>query len=82
MSPKNSNDQSLNRQPTRFSNMSVGTSLVVQWLRLRASTAGDAGSIPGWGTKILHAAWCSQKKKKKECQIDPQKSTSLLIIAK
>ena len=21
-------------------------------------------SIPGWGTKILQAAWCSQKKKK------------------
>ena len=20
------------------------------------------GSIPGWGTKILHATWCSQKK--------------------
>ena len=35
-----------------------GTSLVVQWLRLRASTAGGAGSIPGRGTKIPHAAWC------------------------
>ena len=23
------------------------------------------GSIPGWGTKILHATWHSQKKKKK-----------------
>ena len=22
------------------------------------------GSIPGWGTKILQAVWCSQKKKK------------------
>ena len=29
------------------------TSLVVQWLRLHASNAGDAGSIPGQGTKIL-----------------------------
>ena len=27
-----------------------------QWLRLRASTAGGTGSIPGQGTKILHAA--------------------------
>ena len=31
------------------------TSLAVQWLRLRASIAGDVGSIPGQGTKILHA---------------------------
>ena len=29
------------------------TSLAVQWLRLCASTAGGAGSIPGRGTKIL-----------------------------
>ena len=29
--------------------------LVVQWLRLPASTAGDTGLIPGWGTKILRA---------------------------
>ena len=33
----------------------VGTSLVVQWLGLHASTAGGQGSIPGWGTKIPHA---------------------------
>ena len=26
----------------------MGTSLVVQWLRLQASTAGCTGSIPGW----------------------------------
>ena len=32
-----------------------GISLVVQWLRLCASTAGGAGSIPGLRTKILHA---------------------------
>ena len=38
------------------------TSLVVQWLRLPASTVGGMGSIPGRGTKILHAAWRSQKK--------------------
>ena len=28
----------------------TGTSLVVQWLRLHASTAGGMGSIPGLGT--------------------------------
>ena len=37
-----------------------------QWLRLHASNAGDAGSIPGQGTKVLHATQCSQKKKKKQ----------------
>ena len=41
----------------------VGTFLAIQWLRLRASTAGRMGSIPGWGTKIPHAA--AKKKKKK-----------------
>ena len=33
------------------------------WLRLHASTAGGTDLIPGRGTKIPHAAWCSQKKK-------------------
>ena len=37
-----------------------GTSLVVQWLRLRTSNAGDVGSISGQGTKIPHAAWCGK----------------------
>ena len=32
------------------------TSLVVQWLRLSASTAGTMVSIPSQGTKIPHAA--------------------------
>ena len=42
----------------------IRTSLVVQWLRLCASMAGGTGLIPGWGTKIPHAAWHSQKKKR------------------
>ena len=29
----------------------LGTSLVVQWLRLRPSNAGDPGLIPGQGTR-------------------------------
>ena len=41
--------------------MIIGTSLAVQWLRL---SAGDLGSVPGLGTKIPHAARCSQKAKK------------------
>ena len=44
----------------------ISTSLAVQWLRHCASTAGDAGSIPGQGTKILHAVRCSQKGKNKK----------------
>ena len=38
--------------------------LAAQWLRLRASIAGDVGSIPGSG-KILHPAWCGQREKEK-----------------
>ena len=41
-----------------------GTSLAVQWLRLRTSTAGGSGLIPGRGTKIPHAVQHGQKKKK------------------
>ena len=40
------------------------TSLAVQCLRLRASTAGGAGLVPGRETKIPHAAWHGQKKEK------------------
>ena len=43
--------------------MIFGTSLVVQWLGFCAPTAGDTGSIPGRGTKILHAVWHSPPKK-------------------
>ena len=35
----------------------LGISLVVQWLRLKASTAEAVGLIPGQGTKIPRAAW-------------------------
>ena len=44
-----------------------GTSLAVQWLRLHASTAGGAGSIPGTGTKIPRATGYCQKKKDRGC---------------
>ena len=33
---------------------------------LHTFTAGDTGSVPGQGTKILQAAWLGQKKKKIE----------------
>ena len=45
------------------------TSLVVQWLRLCSSTSGGLGSIPGQGTKISHATWHGQKKKKEEGRV-------------
>ena len=38
----------------------LGTSLVVQWLKLHAFIVGYVGLIPGQGTEILHG----QKKKK------------------
>ena len=40
----------------------LGTSLVVQWLRLCTSTAGGTGSIPGWGSSSCFEV---QPKKKK-----------------
>ena len=43
---------------------SLGTSLVVQWLRLHTSPVGGEGLSPGWGTKIPHTTWHGQKKKK------------------
>ena len=41
-------------------------SLVVQWLGLCASTAGDQASIPGLGTKILQATWHGPPVKQKQ----------------
>ena len=29
---------------------------MVQWLRLRVSTAGGVGLFPSWGSKMLHGA--------------------------
>ena len=34
----------------------IGTSLVVQWLRLLPLKERGAGSIPGWGAKTPHAS--------------------------
>ena len=45
-------------------NTFAGTSLVVQWLRLHASKASDASSVPGQGAKIPPAAQHSQKERK------------------
>ena len=37
---------------------------MAQWLRLSVSTTGGTGSIRAPGTKILHATWHGQTKKK------------------
>ena len=43
---------------------------MVQWLRFRDSNAGDMGSTPGQGIRIMHATQHGQKKKEKveSCQ--------------
>ena len=41
----------------------IGTSQVVQWLRLHASPAEAAGLIPGQETKISQAVRPKEKKK-------------------
>jgi len=46
-----------------------GNSLVVQKLKLHASTAQGTDSVPGRGTKIMHAAQHSQKKMQKQGQM-------------
>ena len=51
-----------------------GTSLLVKWLRLYTSNAGRVGLIPGQGTKILDAVWCSQKVKKIINRVNPKSS--------
>ena len=51
------------QQPGQRKSM-LRTSLVVQWLRLQASTAEGTGLIPGRGSKILHAMQYGKKKKK------------------
>ena len=54
--------QKIKRETQAFKKHIRGTSPVVQWLRLHASTAEGTCSIPGQGTKIPHAAWHNQKK--------------------
>ena len=53
----------------------LGTSAVVRWLRFCAATAGDAGLIFHWGTKIPYASWYGQKKKKKDNYIKKKKKS-------
>ena len=43
------------RLPESLKTPGIGTSLVVQWLRLHAFKTGGMNLIPGQGTKIPHA---------------------------
>ena len=49
----------LEHEERRKNRKNKGTSLVVQWLRLSAYTAEAMSLIPGQGTNIPHAMWCS-----------------------
>ena len=51
--------KSQTREEQSLKTSNYGNSLAVQWLGLRSFTAEGQGSIPGWGTKIPHAAQCS-----------------------
>ena len=44
--------------------LGVGTSLAVQWLRFRTSTAGGTGLIPGQGLRLHMPHGAANKKKK------------------
>ena len=57
----------------------MGTSLVVQWLRLGASDARGMGLIPGRGTKIPHALWHGQKYINKN-QVTSHTSLNFLVL--
>ena len=57
----------------------LGTSLVVQWLRLCTSNAGDTALIPGWGTKIPHATAKRFFKSQRPC-LGPKASDSLFFL--
>ena len=56
------------------------TSLVVQWLRLSASTAESMGSTPGRRTKILGATCCSQYKIKTNKETKNPRLFNVLIV--
>ena len=60
--------------------MFQGTSLAVQLLRFYASTTRGLGLILGWGTKIPHAALCSQKGKEQIFTLQDLNSLDVFCI--
>ena len=60
----------------------VGTSLVVQWLRLHIPKAGDLDSIPGQGTRFrMCQLRPDAEKKKKNRQMRLSKKVSVFSTA-
>ena len=59
----------------------VGTSLVVQWLRLHVSNVGGMGSIPGQGTKIPHAEHGTAEKKKRSMVEGGDQGAAIAVIS-
>ena len=53
-------------------------SQALQWFRLSNSIAGGIGLIPGQGTKIPHAVWHGQKKKKVNLKIHKWKLSNMM----
>ena len=56
-----------------------GTSLVVQWLRLCAASAGGLGSIPGQGTRSHMPQLSATKLKKKKWKKKKKKPHQAVI---
>ena len=56
-------------------------SLAVQWLGLHISTPPGMGSIPGHGTKILHASAKKERKKCGKLQADENFDVISLVVS-
>ena len=52
-----SNATTIMRRSTRLLQVTFGTSLAGQWLKLWAPNARATGSVPAWGTKIPQVIW-------------------------
>ena len=63
-------------------NCSVGTSLVVQWLRLCLPMQWGMSSIPDWEVKIPHASGCGWKKRPAVEHASPKADWHLLADGK
>ena len=55
------------------------TSLVVQWLRLCTFRAGDEGSIPSQGTKVLNAGPHTQNEKTNKQKTESRKKNKEVV---
>ena len=64
-------ENELCHQIDRGSNSSSGGFLAVQWLSLHASSAGDTGLTPGWGTEIPYAMQRGPKENKAKAPVLP-----------